>query len=201
MCPTRAAAAPGPRERLVIAALRLYRGNSSEAVGITDITELAEVKRGSFYYYFPTKRALTLAVLEREWDLHRQQIFEPAFEANQPMARQFEEFARRLHLFHQEMRREAGGAVGCPFANLGYELAIKDGEVRVKVAEILERIAGYFQNALLRGLNNGELDGVDPSRATEDDLIYVEGLLAVSKIRDDLALIADMASGFPHLKA
>ena len=99
------------------------------------------------------------------------------------------------------MRREAGGAVGCPFANLGYELAIKDDDVRVNVAEIFERIAGYFQNALIHGLNNGELDGVDPIRATEDDLIYVQGTLAVSKIRDDLTLIANMAAGFPHLKA
>jgi TetR/AcrR family transcriptional repressor of nem operon len=186
---------------LVIAALRLYRGNSSEAVGITDITDLAQVKRGSFYYYFPTKKSLTLAVLEGEWDLHRQQIFEPAFQTNQPMASQFEEFARRLHRFHQGMRREAGGAVGCPFANLGYELAVQDDEVRVKVAEILDRVAGYFENALVRGLGNHELVRVDPNQAAEDDLIYVEGLLAVSKIRDDLALIANMASGFPHLRA
>ena len=197
----RPTAAPGPRARLVSAAIRLYRGNSSEAVGITDITDLAEVKRGSFYYYFPTKRALTMAVLEVEWDLHRRQIFDPAFQTNQPMESQFEEFARRLHRFHQDMRREAGGAVGCPFANLGYELAIKDDDLRVKVAEIFEHIAGYFQNALIHGLNNGELDGVDLVRATEDDLIYLQGILAVSKIRDDLTLIATMAAGFPHRKA
>jgi TetR/AcrR family transcriptional regulator, transcriptional repressor for nem operon len=190
---------PGPRARLVLAAVHLYRASSSEVVGITDITDVAAVKRGSFYYYFQSKQALTLAVIEREWEMHRQQVYDPAFLTEQPMAIQFQEFARRLHRFHRGMRREAGGAVGCPFANLACELAIQDHEVRGKVEEIFDRIVGYFHNALVHGLNNRELDWVDPRRDSIRDLIYLEGLLAISRVRDDIGPIADMAAEFPHL--
>lgn len=188
---------PAPAARLVAAAARLYRRRSHETVGVTEIAAMARVQRGSFYYYFPSKHSLTLAVLEAEWNTHRDRVFAPAFGIDATVAERFDEFARLLHRLHADMRRESEAAVGCPFANLGYELG-HDPEIRAGVALVFDRMAGYFRRALGEGLARRELVGVRQDQLARQDLIYLQGLLAVSRVTDDIDIIAEMSSGFPH---
>ena len=52
-------------ERLMTAALDLMWEESYGAVTIDDICQRAEVKKGSFYYFFDSKSHLAVAALER----------------------------------------------------------------------------------------------------------------------------------------
>src|SRR5258705_12988246 len=54
-------------ERLKQAALDLMWEESYGAVTIDDICKRAEVKKGSFYYFFDSKATLAVAALERMW--------------------------------------------------------------------------------------------------------------------------------------
>src|SRR3954465_14452881 len=54
-------------ERLMNAALDLIWEESYGAVTIDDICKRAEVKKGSFYYFFKSKAELAIAALERMW--------------------------------------------------------------------------------------------------------------------------------------
>ena len=49
------------------AALELVWSQSYGAVTIDDICKRAEVKKGSFYYYYDSKEQLAVAALERLW--------------------------------------------------------------------------------------------------------------------------------------
>lgn len=53
------------RERLFDAALELFRRDGLDAARIEDISSLAGVSRGSFYFHFPTKDDVLLELLRR----------------------------------------------------------------------------------------------------------------------------------------
>src|SRR5512141_2952786 len=55
-------------ERLMDAALDLIWEESYGAVTIDDICKRADVKKGSFYYFFNSKSDLAVAALERLWE-------------------------------------------------------------------------------------------------------------------------------------
>ncbi len=55
------------KERLMDAALDLIWEESYGSVTIDDICKRAEVKKGSFYYFFSSKSELAVAALERMW--------------------------------------------------------------------------------------------------------------------------------------
>lgn len=58
-----------PKDRLIIAAADVLAARGFEAATIKEIAHVAEVNQGLVHYYFGTKDALLLAVLERASDL------------------------------------------------------------------------------------------------------------------------------------
>src|SRR4051812_27163007 len=56
------------KERLMTAALALMWEESYGAVTIDTICTRAEVKKGSFYYFFSSKADLAVAALENLWE-------------------------------------------------------------------------------------------------------------------------------------
>ena len=61
------------RERLVAAATELFSERAYGAVGIAEIASRAGVQKGSFYYFFSSKEALALAVIDQHWAWQRGQ--------------------------------------------------------------------------------------------------------------------------------
>ena len=52
------------KQRLLDTAQKLFYARSYEDVGVQEICQEAGVKKGSFYHFFPSKRDLTLAILD-----------------------------------------------------------------------------------------------------------------------------------------
>ena len=55
------------REKLLQVAFDLIWKQSYGSVSVDDICERAEVKKGSFYYFFPSKSDLAVAAYEAHW--------------------------------------------------------------------------------------------------------------------------------------
>ncbi|MBI3351289.1 MAG: TetR/AcrR family transcriptional regulator [Nitrospirae bacterium] len=64
------------KERLLKSAIDLIYSRSYAGVSVQDICEHADVKKGSFHYFFKTKRDLALAALEQQWDLLNKTVLE-----------------------------------------------------------------------------------------------------------------------------
>src|ERR1700685_3972464 len=58
---------PEVRKRLLAAGLDLIHARGFAASGVKDITDAADVPKGSFYAYFPSKEAFAAAVLDAYW--------------------------------------------------------------------------------------------------------------------------------------
>jgi TetR/AcrR family transcriptional repressor of nem operon len=52
------------RSRILATARELFHGHSYANVGIQQICVAAQVQKGSFYHFFPSKRDLALAVID-----------------------------------------------------------------------------------------------------------------------------------------
>ena len=72
------------KEKLLDSVLDLMYARSYRDVGVQEICEHAGVKKGSFYHFFPSKRDLTLAALDRQWEIARQELLERAFTQRLP---------------------------------------------------------------------------------------------------------------------
>src|SRR3954467_8611676 len=59
------------RQHLLVAALELFTERGYTSVGVAEISSRAGVQKGSFYYFFPSKEALALAVVDRHWEAQR----------------------------------------------------------------------------------------------------------------------------------
>lgn len=178
---------PTARERLIRSASLLFHARSYAAVGVQELCEQADVRRGSFYYHFPSKEALALAVLDREQSELTVEVFEPAFKSGGVSLERFQLFLELLHRYHlRRVEREGGSVGGCPMANLGQELGSQSEPIRQKAAAILEGFTASYAEAIEEAIAHGELPlDVDPHMTGERVRAYVQGLLEAAKLQAD----------------
>src|SRR5688572_33513031 len=101
-------------ERLMAAALDLMWEESYGAVTIEDICKRADVKKGSFYYFFESKAALAVAALEKMWiDDWKPKLdarFSPSLE---PLGR-IKGYLESIYTNQCEVKKSTGKVLGCP---------------------------------------------------------------------------------------
>jgi len=118
------------RDRLVEAARGLFLAKGYEATAIAEILEAANVRSGSLYYFFKTKEALLLAVLDRYVELLHPAVIDPVFaRVEKPIDRIFAVLdGYRQMLTVTECRQ------GCPIGNLALEMSERSEAIREKIA-------------------------------------------------------------------
>ncbi len=175
----------GPKQRLIDAADVLMYERGYEAVGVADLCRAADVRKGSFYHFFPSKQALALAMLDRSWQRARSTIF--AASIDNPDLTSFDRIEAYGQLLADNLERispDGRAMLGCRFGNFAVELSVRDDEVRARVDEIFSEMAAALASSLRRGIEAGEIDDdVDPERAALDVLAHMEGLMVLAKSR------------------
>ncbi|MCP3977640.1 MAG: TetR/AcrR family transcriptional regulator [bacterium] len=174
------------RERLVASARALFTIGSYGSIGVQELCEHADVRRGSFYYHFNSKRDLAVAALDAEWDMMCDQVFEPSF--GQPTTAPLDAFAKfqdLLQTCYAKRTEELGVFGGCLLVSLPQELATIDEEIRNCAAAHMAKGAAYFEAALAQAIDTGELPVTDTKVAAQRILAYVEGSLALARAQAD----------------
>jgi TetR/AcrR family transcriptional repressor of nem operon len=118
------------RERLVDAALYLFWLQGYAATGVAEILSRANVRSGSFYYFFKTKEALLIAVLERYIKTLDLVVTGPVFaEITDPIERIF-----GVLDFYRRNLIKTGCTYGCPIGRLALEIPEQQTEVHKLLA-------------------------------------------------------------------
>lgn len=181
---------PDTRQRIIASARDLIYGRSYGNVGVAEICERADIRKGSFYHFFPSKQALSLAVIDELRAVLEEQVFAPAFARDIPPLKRFERFALKIYEFQKETSASTGRLLGCPFGNLALEMATSDNVIRRKLEAIFQGIEARFAEALEEAAANGELEGdVDIPATTRAMLAYIEGVLMIAKTGNDAETI------------
>jgi AcrR family transcriptional regulator len=120
----------GTRERLIEAALFLFWERGYAATGVAEILERAKARSGSFYYFFPSKEELLLAVLQRYIDTLELVVTGPVFaRIEDPIERIF-----GILTFYRQNLIATGCTYGCPIGRLALEIPEQQTKVHGMLA-------------------------------------------------------------------
>src|SRR3970282_1199369 len=89
------------KERIFKAAVKLFRDKGFEATTIDDITERADVAKGTFFNYFPKKEAV-LGYLSEEQLAEADEFAETIIAANKPAHVKLIELLQRIASVYEE---------------------------------------------------------------------------------------------------
>jgi TetR/AcrR family transcriptional repressor of nem operon len=180
--------------RLMDAALDLIWGESFGAVTIDDICNRAEVKKGSFYYFFSSKSELAIAALERMWNEESKPkmdgLFSPTVE---PLSR-LTNYMRFIYDAQDEIRTKYGKVLGCPVVSVGSETcACAEGTaIGAKMREMFSRKRSYYESAIRDAVADGSIEPCDPAEKALALTGLIEGTLTQARILNDLTVLKSL---------
>ena len=178
-----------PRERLLAAASEGFFRHGVTALGVAELCARADVRKGSFYYWFDSKEALVIAVLEQSWARMRAQLTGSVFSPDRAVAESFQAYA---HLLRESLAYRDGEVLGCRYGNAGADLAVSSPEAREVLAGIFDELTGIFESAIARAVRTGELrDSSDPARAARAVCAQMEGVMLLARTHQDPTFVDD----------
>jgi TetR/AcrR family transcriptional repressor of nem operon len=139
------------RERIIRAAMDLFRKRGFHNTSLVQILERAAITKGGFYFHFKSKEELGFAVLEFVRDFWNKNVIEVV--ADEPDARA--RIRRMVELMTQMDRGEIFH--GCALlAVLTAEMMETDSEF----SDFIKRIISEWQKSIVDILEQGKVEGV-----------------------------------------
>ena len=184
------------KDRLLNSALELVYARSYTGVGVQELCDHAGIKKGSFYHFFPSKRDLTLAVLDRITENTKKTIFEAAFAQDLSPLKQLERWIDVIYEDTCATRKRVGHVLGCPIGNLALELSTQEELIRRKVEGILGQVTTHLEQVLRAAIASGEIPEQDVARTAEAITAYVEGIHLLAKNQNDPEVIRRLGHEF-----
>jgi AcrR family transcriptional regulator len=118
------------RDRIRLAAMRLFAQKGYGSTSVADILQAAEVNAGSLYYLYPGKQDVLLDVLDRYLAGIHPMLLAPAWEGEpDPVERVFALLRR-----YRAALESTDCTYGCPIGSLALELHEPDPPVRERLA-------------------------------------------------------------------
>ena len=180
------------RDRLVQAAIELIFRRGYADVGVQELCERADVKKGSFYHHFPSKRDLTLAALEVHWAAYRVGI-EQCVHAKLPPLERIQYLFDVLHRRYKLALEGGETLTGCAFGSLSMEVSAHDPVLRVALEGVFEDWAALFEGVFRDAVQNGELpQTTNTTLAGKALLAYLEGVLLLVKTSQNPDLLRQL---------
>ncbi len=188
------------KQKLIDTALELIWKSSYGAVSVDDICKAADVKKGSFYHFFPSKVDLAIAAMEQT-ACATKGAYDEVFSASLTPVERFERYADFVYETQQEASAKYGRVCGCPCASLGSEMAGQEEGIRRKFDDITVRLERYFESALRDMAAEGTLPAdTDVKNKAQEIYSYVLGQMMMARIQNDLApLKRDLKRGLLQL--
>ncbi|MFF5546280.1 TetR/AcrR family transcriptional regulator [Streptomyces olivaceoviridis] len=172
------------REKILAAAQSLIELRGYSALGVAEICKAAGVPKGSFYYFFESKEALALAVLDEHWEAQRGDWARVLRGGGEPLARLrrlFEETEAGLRAGQQS----CGTVSGCMFGNLTLELSNQTEPIRERLQQIFEAQVEMVEKVVAEARDRGEATVGDAREAARSIVAQLEGQVLFAKLYND----------------
>jgi TetR/AcrR family transcriptional repressor of nem operon len=161
------------KEKIITAAEELFWLKGYKNTSVTDILEKAEVSKGSFFHFFPDKKALFLEVIDYFYAKEMIPLFEKHFKSNKNPKQQILDFCENINISYQKYQFYGG----CLLGNMALELADIDEVFREKLDEIFEN----WKQELIK-----VLEKIETKKSADEIADYIiwgiEGLTLTGKV-------------------
>ncbi|MCK2221817.1 TetR/AcrR family transcriptional regulator [Actinomadura sp. ATCC 31491] len=179
------------REKILAAARSLIELRGYSALGVAEICKAAGVPKGSFYYFFESKEALALAVIDEHWAAQERAWRQVLAEEVEPLHR-----LRRLFEVTQAAQlagqQSCGTVSGCLFGNLTLELSNQTESIRARLQEIFEAQAGLIEAVIGEARARGDVTVADAREAARSVVAQLEGQVLFAKLYNDTQRLGAM---------
>src|SRR5690554_510731 len=172
------------KDRILAAGAKLFRQRSYGTIGVAEISSEAGVPKGSFYYFFPSKQSLALAVIDKHWEGQRADWLN-VLTTTQPLPDRL----RALFVLTAEVQQQAiqgsGSAVGCLFGNLALEMSEQEQPVKERLQQIFEEQIDIVEAAINTAADAGEVQVPVPRDTAKAIVAQIEGMVLFAKLFND----------------
>lgn len=193
-------AKPDTRQRLIDTAQELLWKKSYGSVSVDDICKAADVNKGSFYHFFPSKADLAIASMEMTYQ-ETQTEYDKIFSAAKEPAARFEDLADYICQRQAEIAKKYSQVCGCPASSLSCEMAGQEHGIREKYDEIIRRKESYYESTLRDMVAEGLIsDSTDIKSLAHEISTFILGQLMLARIQNDIeALQRDLKPGLMRI--
>ncbi len=182
------------KQRLLDATIDLIWQHSYGAVTVDNICERAGVKKGSFYYFFPSKTDLVVAALDAHWQTVKCNL-DRVFSPDLPPIDRLHQYFQLVYERQLDMKQKAGRVLGCPFCSVGSETSCSDAVICGKVQELISSYEKYFEATITQLQQAGIIKRQDIATQVRALSAYMHGVLGQARIQNDLEPIRNMEPG------
>jgi TetR/AcrR family transcriptional repressor of nem operon len=188
------------KQRLIDTALELIWTNSYGSISVDDICKAADVKKGSFYHFFPSKVDLAVAAMDETSKTARAHL-DNIFSASTPPVQRIERYADFTCEMQADIAKKYGQVCGCPLAAIGSEMACQEDPIRKKFEDLSASKVRYFESAIRDMIGEKLLPAETDVKAKANELYaYLLGQLILARIQNDLVpLKRDLKDGMLKL--
>ena len=172
------------REKLLGAGHDLLARRGYTAVGVAEIAAAADVPKGSFYYFFESKQALALAVIDEHW-AQQEAGWRAVLGSDRPPLDRLRELFEATAAVQQQSRDDVGVVTGCLFGNLALELSTQDEAVRTRLQEIFAAQIDLVAEVIAVAQRDGTVHVPDVRDAARSVVAQLEGLVLFAKLLND----------------
>ena len=179
------------RGKILSAAQSLIELRGYSALGVAEICKAADVPKGSFYYFFESKEALALAVIDEHWADQERTWSRILTGDEEPLTRlrRLFEATEAAQLAGQQ---SCGTVSGCLFGNLTLEMSNHTEAVRKRLQGIFETQVDMVTPVITAAQRRNEVSVADPREAARSVVAQVEGQVLFAKLYNNTSLLGPL---------
>lgn len=180
-------ASKSTKDRLIETAVELIWRNSYGSVSVDEICKTADVKKGSFYHFFPSKADLAVAAMQQYYT-ESKPLFDEIFSSSKTPIERFEKLVDVILVKQKEIAKQYGHVCGCPFASLGSEMAGQEEVIRENIQNTIGKYkTKYYERTIQEMVDQGVMpEDTDVSAKAQEVYSYLLGQVMLARIQNDL---------------
>jgi TetR/AcrR family transcriptional repressor of nem operon len=168
-------------EKILATAQSLIELRGYSALGVAEICKAAGVPKGSFYYFYESKEALALAVIDEHWARQRQDWTRRLGGEAEPLERLRQLFeATQAGLLSGQ--QSCGTVSGCMFGNLTLEMSNQTEAIRERLQQIFDAQVDMVAAVVSEALDRGQVCVPDTREAARSIVAQLEGQVLFAKL-------------------
>lgn len=188
------------RSRILATARDMFHSRSYADVGIQEICVGAQVQKGSFYHFFPSKRDLALAVIDDMADDWAHGFVAEAFDLALPPVERLDYMIDAAYYWQKASSDLEGRMPGCLFGNLALEMSTRDDVMRARLNAVFDKARDKFRATLDEAVATGALAPMNTEATASAMLAYLEGIILLAKTRNDPEVILVLGPAIKTLR-
>lgn len=178
------------RQDVLQKAMNVFWRTGYSATSVSDLVNATNLKPGSLYGAFQSKRGLFIEVIDTYAQRSLNRVESTLGNATDPL-QGIEAFFK---CFTDDLQEDNLGQ-GCLLVNTMLELATEDDEIRERISDYLNQVQAYFTTALTKAKDQGLIDSGKDAEALSTFLMTgIWGLRVLSSKRPDNKAYQDVVT-------